>query len=166
MKCMMIGAVALAFAAPAIGQRVPLEAGRGSLQQVGNQQVSAALRQPAAAVDAFHAALGRGDTAAAAALLANDALIYESGRAERSKAEYAAHHLAADAAFAKSTRREVTRRQGRIVGDLAWIATETRTTGTYKQRPINSTGTETMLLRRERAGWRIVHVHWSSADVK
>lgn len=129
-------------------------------------QVAAELRQPAAAVDAFHSALGQGDTAAALRLLANDALIYESGRAERSKAEYAAHHLAADAAFAKSTRRSVSRRAGRVAGGLAWIATETRTAGNYKAKSINSTGTETMLLRRERAGWRIVHIHWSSADVK
>jgi ketosteroid isomerase-like protein len=166
MKWMMMGAVALAFAAPAISQGVGPQTGRDSLQQAASRQVSAALRQPAATVDTFHAALGRGDTAAASALLASDASIFESGRAERSKAEYAAHHLAADAAFARSTRREVTRRHGRIAGDLAWIATETRTTGTYKRGPINSTGTETMLLRRERAGWRIVHIHWSSADVK
>jgi ketosteroid isomerase-like protein len=129
-------------------------------------QVTAALRQPAAAVDAFHAALTRGDTNAASALLASDALIYESGRAERSKVEYAAHHLRADAAFAKSTRRTVTRRSGQVTGHLAWIASESRTAGTYKAKPINSTGTETMLLRRERAGWRIAHIHWSSADAK
>ena len=129
-------------------------------------QVAAVLREPAAAVDAFHAALARGDTAAASALLASDALIYESGRAERSKAEYAAHHLAADAAFASATRRILTRRSGQVAGDLAWVATETKTAGTYKAKPINSTGTETMLLRRERPGWRIVHVHWSSAAAK
>lgn len=46
------------------------------------------------AVDSFHAALARGDTAAAAAAFSNDALIYEHGGAERSKAEYAGHPLA------------------------------------------------------------------------
>ncbi len=35
-------------------------------------------------VDAFHAALRAGDTAKAAALLADDALIFEAGYAERS----------------------------------------------------------------------------------
>ena len=128
--------------------------------------VAAPVRQPARVVDAFHTALNRGDTAAAAALLAGDALIFESGRAERSKAEYAAHHLAADAAFAKETRRTMTRRSGQATGNSAWIATETRTVGTFKTKSINSIGTETMLLRRGPEGWRIVHVHWSSAEAK
>lgn len=60
---------------------------------------SAPPREAAAVVDAFHAALRRGDTRAAAALLSDDALIFETGGAERSKAEYAAHHLPADAEF-------------------------------------------------------------------
>jgi ketosteroid isomerase-like protein len=124
------------------------------------------LQEPAAAVDAFHAALGRGDTSAAAALLASDAVIYESGRAERSKDEYAGHHLPADMAFAKATERNITRRTGQAVGDFAWVATETTTMGTFKSKHINSVGKETMLLRRSQGVWRIVHVHWSSADAK
>lgn len=153
-RLLYIVALASALLPPAAGSAQP------------NSQVAAVLRAPASAVDAFHAALASGDKVAASALLAGDALIYESGRAERSKAEYSAHHLAADAAFASATRRTVTRRSGQVTGNLAWVATETRTVGTYKGKPINSTGTETMLLRRERPGWRIVHVHWSSADAK
>lgn len=80
-------------------------------------------------VEAFHAALARGDTDGAAALLADDALIFESGGAERSKAEYASHHLGADAKFAQAVPRSVTMRSGATVGDVAWIATEGRTTG-------------------------------------
>lgn len=117
-------------------------------------------------VDAFHAALGKGDTKAASALLAEDALIYESGRAERGKAEYAAHHLAADAVFARAVSRTVTRRAGRADGRNAWIASDSTMRGTYKSRTINSVTVETMVLRREAAGWRIVHIHWSSADVR
>ena len=137
---------------------------RGSAQPT--VPVAAPLRQPAGVVDAFHTALNRGETTVAAALLTRDALIFEAGRAERSKAEYAAHHLAADAAFAKATRRTVTRRSGQASGNSAWIATETRTVGTFKSKSINSIGTETMLLRRGPQGWRIVHVHWSSAEAK
>jgi len=117
-------------------------------------------------VDAFHAALQRGDTKAAAAQMASDALIYESGGVERSKAEYASHHLAADAAFAKTTTLGVKKRSGNATGDFAWIATEGVTTGSYKGRAINSLSTETMVLRREKGLWRIVHIHWSSANVK
>lgn len=129
-------------------------------------QLSPAARDAAMIVDAFHGALQAGNQAAAAALIASDALVYESGRAERSRTEYASHHLAADAAFAKATTRTITRRSGHIDNDVAWIATEAKTSGTYKDRPINGVSTETMVLRRSGGSWQIVHIHWSSANVK
>ncbi len=122
--------------------------------------------EAAAVIDAFHAALDHGNEADALALLADDVLIFESGGAERSKAEYAGHHLAADATFSQATAQTITQRTGRAEGDLAWIATESKTVGTYKDRPINLIGTETMLLRRQNDGWQIVHIHWSSANAK
>ena len=122
-----------------------------------------AARAPAEIVDAFHAALGRGDTRAAAALLADDALIFESGGAERTKAEYAEHHLPADAEFSRSVASTLTRRAGRSAGALAWIASEGRTTGTFKGKALDLVTTETMVLRREAGSWKIVHIHWSSA---
>lgn len=125
-----------------------------------------AALEAAAVVDAFHAALDHGNEADALALLADDVLIFESGGAERSKAEYAGHHLAADANFSQATAQAITQRTGRAEGDLAWIATESKTTGTYKVRPIDLIGTETMLLRRQHGGWQIVHIHWSSANAK
>ena len=128
--------------------------------------LSPVARSASVTVDAFHAALKRGDTRAAAALLAEDALVFESGGVERGKAEYASHHLPADAAFAKAVASAVTRRSGWADGRTAWIATESTTRGSYKAKPINSIGTETMVLRRDRAGWRIVHIHWSSKNVK
>jgi ketosteroid isomerase-like protein len=120
--------------------------------------------QPAAeAVDAFHAALQRGDTAAALAFLADDALIFEAGGVERGKQEYAAHHLGADAAFAKAVPGTVTRRAGDAIENIAWIATEGRTVGTYKDKAVDRVTSETMVLRRQGKTWKIVHIHWSSA---
>lgn len=125
------------------------------------------VAKPAAdVVDRFHAALKRGDTATAASLLATDALIFESGGIERSKAEYASHHLAADAAFASATTHRMTRRSGSAVGNFAWIASEGTTTGNYKDRAIDSVSTETMVLRRTNGVWQIMHIHWSSAKTK
>lgn len=51
--------------------------------------------------------------------LADDALIFESGGAERSKAEYATHHLGADAKFAQGVSRSITLRSGTTIGDVA-----------------------------------------------
>lgn len=124
------------------------------------------LAEPARSLDNFHRALADGDTAAALALLADDALIFESGGAERGKAEYAAHHLAADAAFAQAVPRTVSRRSGHVTGDLAWLATESRVAGTYKGKPISSVSTETAVLRRVGGAWRITHIHWSSRTPK
>lgn len=122
-------------------------------------------RAAAAAVDAFHAALRRGDEKAALALVADDALVFEEGRAERSKAEYAASHAAADAAFSKAVPGVRSRRTGHSAGDLAWIAIESRTKGSFKGQDIDRIMVETMVLRRDSAGaWKIVHIHWSSAE--
>jgi ketosteroid isomerase-like protein len=128
--------------------------------------LSPEARAASVIVDAFHAALKRGDTKSAAALLADDALVFESGGVERGKAEYASHHLPADAVFAKAVASSVTRRIGGVEGRTAWIASESTTKGTYKAKPINSVGAETMVLRRDPAGWRIVHIHWSSKNRK
>ena len=69
----------LSLAAPLSGHEKPPQAAKA-----GALPVSA--RGAGTAVDAFHAALDRGDTRTAASLLADDALIFESGGAERSKA--------------------------------------------------------------------------------
>ena len=132
----------------------------------GPTTVAAAARGAAATVDAFHAALEHGDARAASALLADDVLIYESGEVERSKAEYAAHHLAADIEFTKAVPSIVTRRAGRSTGTMAWIASEGRTTGNFNGRPIDVATTETMILQRLGKTWRIVQIHWSSAKAR
>ena len=121
-----------------------------------------AAGSPAAVVEAFHAALERGDTAAALALMDDGVLVYEQGGAERSKAEYAAEHLGADAEFARATDGRRHDRRSRLSGDLAVVTSESRTTGRFRDRAVDSAGVETMVLRRTRAGWRIVHIHWSS----
>ena len=128
-----------------------------------HRAVAPSARPAATVVDAFHAALRRGDTNAAQSLLAENALIYEAGGVERGRQEYASHHLGADAAFAQAVPGAVTRRYGEAVGNFAWIATEGRTTGTYKGKAVDRVTSETMVLRRVGRAWRIVHIHWSSA---
>jgi ketosteroid isomerase-like protein len=126
-------------------------------------RVTPVARAAAAVVDAFHAALARGDTKAALTLLADDALVFESGGVERGKSEYAAHHLAADAAFSQAVPATRSRRTGDAINSMAWIASEGRTTGSYKDKPVDRITSETMVLRRVGSTWRIVHIHWSSA---
>lgn len=117
---------------------------------------------PVAVVDAFHLALSAGDRDAALAHLDADVRIFEGGGAEMSRDEYASHHLGGDITFAAAMTREITHREHNVAGDVAYVLSRTRTTGTFREREIDSIGTETMVLRQGDDGWRIVHIHWSS----
>ena len=134
----------------------------GHKLSVNANTVATAARPAEAVVDSFHAALGRGDTKSALRFLDEKVVIFESGGVERSKVEYASHHLAADAAFTQAVPSNVIRRTAEAVGNVAWIATEGRTTGTFKGKAVDQLTTETMVLRRIRGGWKIAHIHWSS----
>ena len=114
--------------------------------------VAAPSPEAEAVVDAFHSALAKGDTKAAAALLADDALIFEEGGAERSKTEYAAHHLPADAAFSQTVPSTTTRRSSDSADGIAWVASEGRMKGTYKGKAVDRVTTETMALRKTADG--------------
>ena len=115
----------------------------------------------ASVVRQFHDALVRGDSAAALALLAEDAIVLEAGTIE-TRAEYQQHHLPADIRFAQAV--PSARGSARVVvtGDLAWITSSSGATGTFEDRPINSAGAELMVLSRTAVGWRIRAIHWSS----
>lgn len=110
----------------------------------------------------FRAALAAGNAELAASYLSDDVLIFEGGGVERSKAEYAGHHLGGDIAFSQATQFTLTKRSVQLVGDIAITTSESRTTGNYRGRALNLLGTETMVLRREAGQWRITHIHWSS----
>lgn len=113
---------------------------------------------PVRTVNAFRLALERGNEGAALELLAPELLVYESGDQNRTRGEYAAHHLTADMAFLAKSRVRVLDQRASGDGALAWVATRSRITWPSG----DLVGTETMVLRREPDGWRIVHVHWSS----
>jgi ketosteroid isomerase-like protein len=155
MKRLILAAL-LAVSAPAAmaqdGVALP-----ASAQSTNDAAVSAI-----AVVDAFHAALKSGDADAVLALLSEDVMVLEEGGAERSREEYAGHHLPADMAFASATTAEVTRRAAWVEGDVAWVLSEGRTTGTFNDRPVNSLTAETIILHKSADGWRIRHIHWSS----
>jgi len=120
-----------------------------------------AVDSAAAAVQLFHEALARGDSVAALAMLAPDAMILESGGLE-SRAEYRSHHLPADIAFARAVASTGESREVRIAGEIAWVASTSLTTGTFRGRPADSQNAELVVLSRDAAGWRIRAIHWSS----
>lgn len=115
----------------------------------------------AAVVHAYDRALSTGDSAAALALLADDAVILESGGIE-TREEYRAHHLPADMQFAKAVPSQSTAVRVKIVGDVAWAWSTSVSQGEFRGRQINSAGAELMVLTRSPTGWKISAIHWSS----
>lgn len=120
---------------------------------------------PEAVVEAFAAALRAGDEDAVRQLLNPDAIIAESGGAERSLDEYAGHHLPADMAFTAAV--ETTLKDRHVIAGetMATVISESQIHGAYKGKTIHSRMMETMVLRREGERWRIAHIHWSSAPI-
>jgi ketosteroid isomerase-like protein len=123
------------------------------------------LDAPATAT-AFFAALAKGDVPTVLSYLAEEVVIYESGGQESSRDEYAAHHLPLDVAFLANMKTQVLDRKHGGEGKVAWVITRSRFTGTYKNKAVDLYSTESLVLHHGPAGWKIVHVHWSSQPVE
>ncbi len=134
------------------------------LLSASGTQVFAA--SPKETLTSFHAALAAGDKLKVAELLSPQVTIYESGFVERSRAEYASHHLADDIAFAKVTTSKVLKQTERVDGTIALLLTETETTGSFQGKAAHSVGTETAVLEKKGDQWQLVHLHWSSRKAK
>ena len=119
---------------------------------------------PSDVVDAFHLALKAGDRRKALEQLTADVLVFEQGRLERTRTEYARQHLGEDIGFATVTQRTVTRRSVKLQGNVAWVTSVNRTRGRFKNRNVDFTTDETMILLRVGGKWRITHIHWSFDD--
>lgn len=135
-----------------------IAAGPAAAQQATD---SARVAEILTVVEEFHSALAAGDSLAALERLHPDVLVYESGHAE-SLSEYRSGHLPADMSFARATRREVTEHDVVHRGDVAIYTSESSITGTWREREIDATGAETIVVVRTPEGWRIRHIHWSS----
>jgi len=133
-------------------------AGLSSTSTVANQKQTAEVLST---VHSFHAALTRGDAQAALMLLAQDAVILESGSAQ-SREEYAREHIGEDIAFAKAVQTTRTNESVHHEGNVAWTTATTQTRGNFNGRVIDSTGVELMVLTRREGQWRIRAIHWSS----
>jgi ketosteroid isomerase-like protein len=116
----------------------------------------------AAVVVKFHAALAAGDSAAALALLDDDATILESGGVE-TRVEYRSHHLQSDIRYEQAVKIDRGPIRVRIHGDVAWTAATSTAQGEMNGRAVNSRSAELMvLIRSPGGGWKISAIHWSS----
>jgi ketosteroid isomerase-like protein len=114
-------------------------------------------------VERYHHALAAGDSSAALALLAPEAVVIEGGGLE-SLQEYRSHHLPSDIAFVRGVKTTRSPVHVTLQGDVAWTNATSATRGTYRGKTVNSTGAESMVLTRGADGWVISAIHWSSRD--
>jgi ketosteroid isomerase-like protein len=122
------------------------------------------LQSPAEVVDAFHAGLREGNRRKALEQLTADVVVFEQGRIDRTRTEYARRHLAEDIGFASVTQRTVSRRAVKIHGNVAWVTSVNRAKGTFKNRAVDFSTDETLILVLSAGRWRIAHIHWSFDD--
>lgn len=116
---------------------------------------------PAAVADALKTALKAGDADAVDALLADNVLILEGGHAQTSKADYMGGHMKSDMAFLPNIEIELLSREVGQSGDLAWVVSHTRSTGSYKDKRVDITSREFLLLRRQGETWKIGLIEWA-----
>jgi ketosteroid isomerase-like protein len=109
----------------------------------------------------FHAALEKGDSAAALDLLLPDVAVLESGGIQ-TLAEYRSHHLGADIAFAKAVPSKRSVVSVNVVGGAAWVVSTSITQGENAGRAVNSAGAELIVLKKAGTDWKISAIHWSS----
>lgn len=126
------------------------------------QNIAPAAADAVRVVDAFSAAIKAVKLDEAEKLLDPQVLILESGSSERSRDEYMQSHAIADAAFLQTAKQQLRYRQAQVEGNIAWVATESTLDKVENGNPVLLLSTETMLLRKSDAGWKIVHIHWSS----
>lgn len=118
--------------------------------------------EPKEVVSIFHDALSKGDTAEIMRILAPNVIIYESGFVERSRAEYAAHHLPEDIKFAQRSNLKVLNLAEKRMGDFSMVMEETETTAQQNNKQVKYFGTGSLLLEKIHDEWLITHIHWSS----
>lgn len=153
---------ALLFAPMAVAHSQASRAqSEGPAIPVGDKELRGDSAAAVATVNRFHELMASADSTGAAALLASDLVVLESGGYEN-LAEFRAHHVPADIEFARATKSERRVRAVSVQGDVAWVTSTSTTEGEFHGRAINSAGAELMVLRRERDGWKISAIHWSS----
>jgi ketosteroid isomerase-like protein len=117
----------------------------------------------AALVQRFDALMAAGDSVGILAVLADDAVVLESGGME-TRAEFRSHHLPADISFARAVKSQQGPITVRVQGDVAWASSTTIIEGEVRGRAINSVSAELMVFSRETGGWKLRAIHWSSRN--
>lgn len=134
--------------------------------QQPNIRIAPAARDAVVVVNDFMQALITGNLPAARQLLDPGVTVISNGRILGTRDEYMARQAPTDSAFLGKAQRQLLRRDGRAGPQFAWVVSEKAyRTDVPGKPPVLMVTAETMVLAKAPAGWRIVHIHWSSRPV-
>lgn len=108
----------------------------------------------------FETAIVENNSAGASEVLHDDVNILE-GSGSETKEEYLSHHFHSDGRFLSAMTRELVSEKITIEGNVAWVTSLTKMTGTYNGREIDRTSLELAVLKKENGEWKIIALHWS-----
>lgn len=106
-------------------------------------------------------AIVENDSERAGEILHDDVTILEGGGME-TKSEYLSHHFHSDGKFLSAMNREEVSQEISVEGNMAWVTSKTKMTGTYSGRDIDLSSLELAVLKKENGMWRVIALHWSS----
>ena len=70
--------------------------------------------------------------------------------------------MKSDIAFLSAMNSEVRSRHVFHSGDMATVITRSRIHGTYKEKELDLSSTETLVMKNDHGQWKVIHIHWSS----
>ncbi|MBO6620405.1 MAG: nuclear transport factor 2 family protein [Balneola sp.] len=106
-------------------------------------------------------AIVENDSEKAGEILHDDVTILEGGGME-TKSEYLSHHFHSDGKFLSAMNREELSQEISVEGNMAWVTSKTKMTGTYSGRDIDLSSLELAVLKKENGMWKVIALHWSS----
>jgi ketosteroid isomerase-like protein len=131
------------------------------------QQLSPAAKEAVEVVNGFMASLVAGKLDAARQYMTPDAVVMANGNVLGNRDGYINGAAKADAAALAQVQRELLRRDVKAGNNFGWVLSEKRIApmGAAQGAP-SEVVTETMLLARTDAGWKITHIHWSGRHAR
>ena len=132
--------------------------------QTGIAQISPAASDAVQVVNTFMEELATGQLEAARQLMTPNAVVMANGQVLGTRDGYIDGAAKGDATALQGVQREILRRDADAGPNAGWVVSEKRMRGPggAQGAPREVVVTETMLLARTTAGWKITHIHWSS----
>lgn len=114
------------------------------------------------AVTTFHHGINNADQQQVLRILDPKLMVFEGAGVERSKTEYASHHLAADIKFMAAMTITAIEQHVITEGNMAFSIGKNHMQGRYNNKDYDFVSTESLSLHLVQGVWLINYIHWSN----